>query len=67
MMAVIANCLTFFARVTFLFAFTKAPFCLQAPFEFVVKVMSISFQGYYDNYIKKCIDNSERKPHLVGE
>ena len=67
MMAVIANCLTFFLRVTFLFAFTKAPFCLQAPFEFVAHVTSISFQGYYDNYIKKCIDNSERKPYLVGE
>ncbi|XP_067023212.1 5-formyltetrahydrofolate cyclo-ligase-like isoform X3 [Acropora muricata] len=23
-------------------------------------------KGYYDNYIKKCIDNSERKPYLVG-
>ena len=64
---IIANCLMFFPRVTFLFAFTKAPFCLQAAFEFVAKVMSISFQGFYDSYIKKCIDNSERKPYLVGE
>jgi len=23
-------------------------------------------KGYYDNYIKKCIDNSEKKPYLVG-
>ncbi|XP_044166527.1 5-formyltetrahydrofolate cyclo-ligase-like, partial [Acropora millepora] len=23
-------------------------------------------KGYYDNYIKKCIDNCERKPYLVG-
>ncbi|XP_044177566.1 5-formyltetrahydrofolate cyclo-ligase-like isoform X5 [Acropora millepora] len=23
-------------------------------------------KGYYDNYIKKCIDNSEMKPYLVG-
>ena len=67
MMAVIASCLTFFPRVTLLFAFTKAPFCLQAPFEFVAHVTSISSQGYYDNYIKKCIDNCERKPYLVGE